>query len=194
MAAQATLDCTTAAEDELVVRPLRREDVPVVLRLIHELAEYEGEPEGPKLSERDLLEDGFECSPAWFFGLVAERRGEVVGHALCNRAYSSWTRRAFYIEDLFVRPAARRAGVGLALVRALCQMAVKEGVNRIDWHVLADNAPALAFYARLGAHDMLRAERRAAMRLDRRYIEAVARCSEPSDLLGPSASGPPDNQ
>lgn len=70
----------------------------------------------------DLLEDGFESSPPWFFGLIAERAGRVVGHALCNRAYSSWTRRAFYLEDLYVRPEARRAGVALRLLEELCKV------------------------------------------------------------------------
>lgn len=70
----------------------------------------------------DLLEDGFESSPPWFFGLIAERAGRVVGHAMCNRAYSSWTRRAFYLEDLYVRPEARRAGVALRLLEELCKV------------------------------------------------------------------------
>lgn len=146
----------------------------------------------------DLIEDGFDTSPAWFFGLVAECGGAVVGHALCSRAYSSWTRRAFYIEDLYVRPAARRRGVGLLLLQELCrvrarartalacevvadcngrcvlQMAVEEGVHRVDWHVLEDNTPALGFYSRLGARDLRVTEGRAAMRLDRPHIERLA--------------------
>lgn len=70
----------------------------------------------------DLIEDGFEANPPWFFGLIAECGGEVVGHALCNRAYSSWTRRAFYVEDLYVLPGARRRGVGICLLRELCRV------------------------------------------------------------------------
>ncbi|XP_045761585.1 retinal guanylyl cyclase 1-like isoform X3 [Maniola jurtina] len=109
------------SSEPCAVRAMRREDVPAVHRMIHELAAFEGMPEGPKLSVEDLIEDGFSSSPSWFFGLVAEVGGELVGHALCSRAYSSWTRRAFYVEDLYVRPARRGAGVGRRLLRELCQ-------------------------------------------------------------------------
>ncbi|KAH9642957.1 hypothetical protein HF086_006681 [Spodoptera exigua] len=145
--------------------------------VLQELAEFEGMPHGPELSVADLIEDGFDASPAWFFGLIAECGGQVVGHAMCNRAYSSWTRRAFYVEDLYVVPGARRRGVGLSLLRELCRMALQEGVHRVDWHVLEDNAPALAFYSRLGARDLRVSEGRAALRLDRPQIESVARAS-----------------
>ncbi|CAD0252078.1 unnamed protein product [Spodoptera exigua] len=163
--------------EPVVVRLATRDDMPRVLQMIQELAEFEGMPHGPELSVADLIEDGFDASPAWFFGLIAECGGQVVGHAMCNRAYSSWTRRAFYVEDLYVVPGARRRGVGLSLLRELCRMALQEGVHRVDWHVLEDNAPALAFYSRLGARDLRVSEGRAALRLDRPQIESVARAS-----------------
>ncbi|XP_023943650.2 thialysine N-epsilon-acetyltransferase-like [Bicyclus anynana] len=166
---------SSEADDAVSVRAMRRDDMPAVHRMIHELAAFEGMPRGPQLSVRDLIEDGFESSPSWFFGLVAERRGAVAGYALCSRAYSSWTRRAFYVEDLYVAPEQRARGVGGALMRELCQMALAAGVHRVDWHVLADNAGALRFYARLGARDLAASEGRAALRLDRERIEAVAR-------------------
>ncbi|XP_022827214.1 diamine acetyltransferase 2-like [Spodoptera litura] len=158
----------------VVVRLATRHDMPRVLDMIQELAEFEGMPHGPQLSVADLIEDGFEANPSWFFGLIAECGGEVVGHALCNRAYSSWTRRAFYVEDLYVQPRARRRGVGICLLRELCRMAVQEGVHRVDWHVLEENAQALAFYSRLGARDLRVTEGRAALRLDRPQIESLA--------------------
>ncbi|RVE46067.1 hypothetical protein evm_009291 [Chilo suppressalis] len=163
-----------AAADKVVVRAATREDMRTIHRLIHELATYEGAPDGPKLSAQDLVEDGFESNPAWFFALVAELDGEVVGYAMLNRAYSSWTRRALYLEDLYVTPAHRRHGVGMLLLREICKIAVREDIHRIDWHVLEDNPPANAFYARLGARDMRRSEGRAALRLDRPHIERVA--------------------
>ncbi|KAJ8733586.1 hypothetical protein PYW07_014137 [Mythimna separata] len=170
MATEAAVD----GGESVTVRLATRDDMRHVRDMIQELAEYEGAPSGPQLSVQDLIEDGFECQPAWFFGLVAECGGALVGHALCNRAYSSWTRRAFYMEDLFVRPSARRRGVAQCLLRELCRMAVAEGVHRVDWHVLADNAPALGFYSRLGARDLRDSEGRAAMRLDRAHIERLA--------------------
>ncbi|XP_039745115.1 thialysine N-epsilon-acetyltransferase-like [Pararge aegeria] len=173
------------ADDEVTVRDMRAEDMADIHRMIHELAEFEGMPDGPQLSVQDLIEDGFACSPSWFFGLVAERRGRVVGYALVNRAYSSWTRRAFYVEDLFVRPEARARGVGGRLMRALCGRALAAGVRRVDWHVLASNAGALRFYARLGARDLAASEGRAALRLDHACIEAVAAGRRPG---GPAAA------
>ncbi|KAJ0181513.1 hypothetical protein K1T71_003598 [Dendrolimus kikuchii] len=161
--------------DAIGVRLATREDMPALHQMILDLAIFEGVPDGPKLSVQDLTRDGFEAQPAWFFALVAEVGGRVVGSALCNRAYSSWTRRAFYVEDLYVRPEWRRAGVATALLQRLCQMALGEGVHRVDWHVLLDNEPALRFYARLGARDVGATEGRAALRLDRHRIEAVAR-------------------
>lgn len=70
----------------------------------------------------DLLEDGFDTPSPWYFLLVAEQRGELVGYALCNRAYSSWTRRAFYVEDVYVPPQHRRAGVGGKLFKEICRV------------------------------------------------------------------------
>ncbi|XP_062528789.1 thialysine N-epsilon-acetyltransferase isoform X2 [Bombyx mori] len=140
----------------------------------YELAAHEGVADGPKLSIQDLVSDGFEQSPAWFFVLIAELDGQVAGYALCNRAYSSWTGRAVYVEDLWVSERHRRRGVARALLRALCERCAAEQVTRLDWHVLEDNAPALALYARLGARDLYRSERRLALRLDEPCILAVA--------------------
>ncbi|XP_041974724.1 thialysine N-epsilon-acetyltransferase-like [Aricia agestis] len=159
----------------VVIRDMTRADVPVVHQMIKELAAYEGVPDGPRLSQEDLIRDGFETSPPWYFGLIGELNGEVVGYALCNRAYSSWTCRALYIEDLYVRPAARGAGVARLILQRLCQLAVKQNVHRVDWHVLVNNSLALGFYRRLGAKDLCVVEERTAMRLPRDRIEAVAR-------------------
>lgn len=106
--------------------------------------------------------------------MIASVGEEAVGYALCNRAYSSWTRRALYVEDLYVRRAWRRRGAGAALLRHVCARALREDVWRVDWHVLESNAPALRFYERLGARDLRRTEGRAALRLDRAHIEAAA--------------------
>ncbi|XP_013197016.1 thialysine N-epsilon-acetyltransferase isoform X2 [Amyelois transitella] len=159
---------------EVTIRAARREDMARVHAMIHELAAFENVPDGPKLSVQDLITDGFECSPPWFSVVVAETGGAVVGYALVNRAYSSWTRRALYIEDLYVEPRQRGAGVGMKLVRALCEMALEEDIHRIDWHVLEENLGGRRFYARLGARDLHQTEGRLMLRLDRHRIEAVA--------------------
>lgn len=163
------------AADGVIVRDGRREDLSEVLRMIHELAEYEGCPNGPRLTVAELEKDGFDESPPWYFLLVAESRdGVLVGYALCNRAYSSWTSRALYMEDLYVRPQYRTRGVGRLLITHLCKRGVDVGASRVDWHVLENNSPALRFYSSLGARDMRQTEGRAAMRLDREYIQQIA--------------------
>lgn len=83
----------------------------------------------------DLVRDGFDSSSPWFFGLIAELDGAVVGHAFCNRAYSSWTCRAYYLEDLYVRPRARRHRVGQHLMRELCRVQSSTGGGHA-WPVL----------------------------------------------------------
>ncbi|XP_026333213.1 diamine acetyltransferase 2-like isoform X2 [Hyposmocoma kahamanoa] len=129
---------------------------------------------GGAQDDSDLVRDGFESSPPWFFVLLAVRDEQLLGQALCNYAYSSWTGRSFYLEDLYVYPHVRRLGVARRLLQHLCEMAVKKGVSRIDWHVLKNNAPALALYARTGARDMCLTEGRVALRLDAPRIQAVA--------------------
>ncbi|XP_048006241.1 diamine acetyltransferase 1-like isoform X2 [Leguminivora glycinivorella] len=112
-------DSTEPKSDNITIRLARPEDMKIVHEMIQELATYEGFPDSPKLTAEDLVEDGFNCEHPWFFVLMAEKGNEVLGSALCNRAYSSWSRRAFYIEDLFVRLAARRQGIGLKLMQEL---------------------------------------------------------------------------
>ncbi|XP_026333212.1 diamine acetyltransferase 2-like isoform X1 [Hyposmocoma kahamanoa] len=157
---------------EVHIRLATRDDMPEVLKMIQELADYEGVP--TRLHVHDLVRDGFESSPPWFFVLLAVRDEQLLGQALCNYAYSSWTGRSFYLEDLYVYPHVRRLGVARRLLQHLCEMAVKKGVSRIDWHVLKNNAPALALYARTGARDMCLTEGRVALRLDAPRIQAVA--------------------
>ncbi|CAB3227556.1 unnamed protein product [Arctia plantaginis] len=164
----------TSETGAVTVRPATRGDMRYVLDMIQELAEYEGVPDGPQITVDDLVRDGFDSSSPWFFGLIAELDGAVVGHAFCNRAYSSWTCRAYYLEDLYVRPHARRHRIGQRLMQELCRMAVRDKVTRIDWHVLADNAPALGFYTKLGARDMRVSEGRTAMRLDEPFIKQLS--------------------
>jgi GNAT superfamily N-acetyltransferase len=133
------------------LRDATREDVPHVLRLIRELAHYERAPEAVVATEEDLARDGFGAEPR-FRVVLAERAGEVVGFAFYFFAYSTWEGRpVLYLEDLFVEPAHRKLGIGLALMKRLARVAVDAGCTRFHWQVLDWNAPAIAFYGRLGA-------------------------------------------
>lgn len=138
-------------ERPLVIRPAVPTDAGVILSLIRDLATYEREPDAVVATEADLLRDGFGPSPA-FQVLLAERDGEAIGFAFYFFTYSTWRgRQCLYLEDIFVRPADRGCGAGLALMRALAQKALERGCARFVWQVLDWNEPAIAFYEKLGA-------------------------------------------
>ncbi|MEZ4302187.1 MAG: GNAT family N-acetyltransferase [Polyangiaceae bacterium] len=136
------------------VRAAGAGDVGLILELIRELAAYEREPDAVVATEADLLRDGFGEAPK-FRVLIAERDGVAAGFAFYFFTYSTWRGRpCLYLEDLFVRPAARRNGIGLTLLRALAEVAVRERCDRFVWQVLDWNTPAIAFYESLGARPM----------------------------------------
>jgi GNAT superfamily N-acetyltransferase len=126
-------------------------DVPVLLELVHELAAYEREPEAVEATEEMLTEALFGESPVASCH-VAEQDGQVVGFALWYVTFSTWTGRpGLWLEDLFVRPAARGTGLGKALLQQLAAVCVERGWTRFEWWVLDWNAPAIGFYRSLGA-------------------------------------------
>lgn len=136
------------------VRRIQPSDVECVVELVHELAEYEKAPEECHLTAALLHTALFRESPA-LFGHVAEADGEVVGMALWFLNFSTWDGvHGIYLEDLYVRPAHRRSGLGRALLSALAEECVREGYSRLQWSVLNWNAPAIRFYRSLGALPM----------------------------------------
>jgi GNAT superfamily N-acetyltransferase len=136
------------------VRRIRQPDVAAVVGLVHELAEYERAPQHCRLTADQLRAALFRESPA-LFGHVAERDGEVVGCALWFLNFSTWDgEHGIYLEDLFVRPSARGAGLGKALLATLAEECVARGYTRLQWWVLDWNAPAIGFYKSLGAIPM----------------------------------------
>lgn len=136
----------------LVIRKATPSDVPGVLALVKELAAYEREPDAVVATEADFLRDGFGEAPAFHVLVAEDAVGEVIGFAFYFFSYSTWVgRRCLYLEDLFVQPAHRGKGAGIALMRALAKEAVAKECRRFVWQVLDWNAPAIAFYERLGA-------------------------------------------
>ncbi|MBX3196793.1 MAG: GNAT family N-acetyltransferase [Labilithrix sp.] len=133
------------------IRPALPSDAATILALIRELATYEREPDAVVATEADLLRDGFGPTPA-FEVLLAERDGATIGFAFYFFTYSTWRgRRCLYLEDLFVQPAHRGCGAGVALMRKLARLAIDRGCARFSWQVLDWNEPAIAFYEKLGA-------------------------------------------
>ncbi|HET6396188.1 MAG TPA: GNAT family N-acetyltransferase [Pseudoxanthomonas sp.] len=134
-----------------VLRPARREDLPLILALIAELADYERLAHEAVATEAQLQEALFGPAPAAEV-VIAEVDGHGVGFALFFTSFSTFLgRRGLYLEDLFVRPAFRGRGIGRRLMAHLARLAVERGYGRFEWSVLDWNAPALAFYRGLGA-------------------------------------------
>jgi GNAT superfamily N-acetyltransferase len=134
-----------------VIRDAAPDDVPVILQLVHELAAYEREPDAVEATASDLHEALFSRDPAAGCQ-VAVVDDEVVGFALWYRTFSTWQGKpGLWLEDLFVRPEHRGAGLGKALLVSLAQIAVRRGWTRFEWWVLDWNEPAQGFYRSLGA-------------------------------------------
>jgi GNAT superfamily N-acetyltransferase len=134
-----------------VIRAAVPDDVPTILRLIRELADYERALHEVRATEEDLRESLFGPEPR-VFAHVAEHEGEVVGFALWFLTFSTWMgTHEIYLEDLYVRPEARGGGYGRALLTELARIAVERGYRRVEWSVLDWNEPAIGFYKALGA-------------------------------------------
>ena len=136
------------------IREVTPEDVPVVVALVYELAEYERLPQLCHLTTQQLGAALFGPSPA-LFGLVAVADGRVVGYALYFLNFSTWEGvHGIYLEDLYVHPDQRGSGLGRALLTGLAGIANDRGYARVEWSVLDWNAPSIAFYRSLGATPM----------------------------------------
>ena len=133
------------------IQPVRPEDVPAVVSMVHELADYERAADQCHVTADDLRAALFGASPALFGHVAHDPRGAPVGMMLWFLNFSTWTgRHGIYLEDLYVRPAARGHGLGAAMLATLADTCVQRGYSRLDWWVLEWN-PAREFYHRLGA-------------------------------------------
>jgi ribosomal protein S18 acetylase RimI-like enzyme len=133
------------------IREARPADVPVILQLIHDLALYEREPDAVKNTVESLQGALFGERPT-IYAHVAQAHGEVQGFALWFLNYSTWEGvNGIYLEDLYVRPEARGAGHGRALLANLAKIATERGYARVEWSVLNWNEPSIRFYESLGA-------------------------------------------
>ncbi len=137
-----------------VIRPARPDDVPAIVALVRELATYERAAHEARAGEEEIGDALFGPQPK-VFAHVAELDGEVVGFAVWFPNFSTWLgRHGIYLEDLFVRPAARGRGLGRALLAELARIATERGYGRLEWWVLDWNTAAHGFYRTLGAAPM----------------------------------------
>jgi GNAT superfamily N-acetyltransferase len=134
----------------LLIRPATSNEAALLLAMIRELAEFERAPEMVTNTEENLVRDGFGEDPR-FRALIAEWSGQPVGYALFFNYYSTWAGRGLYLEDVFVREAFRKRGIGVALMAAVARVAVEERCYGIHWAVLDWNEKAVELYKALGA-------------------------------------------
>lgn len=138
----------------VTVRPATPADASLIHQFILDLAEYEKLLDTVQATEADTAAALF-GDKARAFADIAEIEGQPVGFALWFYNYSTFVgRHGIYLEDLFVRPSARGAGAGKALLANLAKRCVDEGLGRLEWSVLDWNAPSIAFYDSLGAAAM----------------------------------------
>jgi GNAT superfamily N-acetyltransferase len=135
----------------VAIVPARPEDVPVVLRLIKALADYERLSDQVVATEAGLRAQLFGDRPAAEV-VLAYVDDTVVGFALFFHNFSTFLAKpGLYLEDLFVVPAWRGRGVGRKLLAHVAALAVERQCGRMEWSVLDWNTSAIGFYERLGA-------------------------------------------
>jgi GNAT superfamily N-acetyltransferase len=139
---------------EIVIRPATPDDVPLILQFIRDLAEYEKLSHEVSATESLLHEHLFGPRPV-AESLIAELGSRPVGFALFFHNFSTFLGRpGIYVEDIFVRPAARGGGVGRLLLREIARIAIQRNCGRLEWSVLDWNEPGIGFYRKHGAKPM----------------------------------------
>lgn len=135
---------------DITYRKATKKDVPSILKLIKELAEYEKSPLEVTNTEEDMLKDGFGENPI-FEAFLAEKNNEIIGLALFFISYSTWKGKCVYLEDIIVTESMRGIGIGQKLFDIVVVQAKKHNAKRLQWQVLNWNNPAINFYEKIGA-------------------------------------------
>lgn len=154
------------------IRPAKPNDLPLVAELIRGLADYEKLAHEVRFDDSVLGDKLFGPRP-YAEVIIGEIDGAAQGFALFFHNFSTFEGRpGIYLEDLFVRPEARGAGLGRALLAELARLAVERDCARLEWSVLDWNEPAIGFYKALGARMM---DEWTVMRVDGAALSALAR-------------------
>ena len=157
---------------DAVLRMATAEDVPTILGFVRALAEYEHLEDEVLATEANFHQSLF-GTPSRAEALLAEIDGKAVGFAVWFYNFSTFQgRHGLFLDDIFVDPAHRGAGIGRAIFRFLAERAIAQGCARMDWDVLNWNSTAIRFYRSLGAHPLDGWTRQ---RLTGRALEALAR-------------------
>ena len=136
---------------ETLVREASEGDVPLILSFIRELAEYERLSHEVVATEESLRENLF-GERRYAEVLIAEHDGTPAGFALFFHNFSTFLGKpGIYLEDLYVKPEWRGAGIGKGLLVRLARLARERGCGRLEWWVLDWNEPSIGFYEKIGA-------------------------------------------
>lgn len=136
---------------QIQIRTGTSKDIPFLIEMIKNLAEYEKEPHAAKATEEDLQKYGFGETPL-FQTLIGEIDGHSKGMAIYFFTWSTWTGRpTLFLEDLYVDPSSRKLGLGFQLFQRLGEIALEKNCARFEWSVLDWNQLARNFYHKLGA-------------------------------------------
>lgn len=132
------------------IRPVTRDDLPGLLEMVRELAEFEKLLDQVEATESLYEEAFFSPNPA-AEALVAEKSGALVGYAIYFTTFSSFTGRAgIWLEDLYVRPDHRGERIGKELIRRVGAIAAERNAGRCEWCVLDWNQRAIDLYESIG--------------------------------------------
>ena len=138
----------------LQIRPASRDDVPLILSLIRAIAGYEKLGHEVTATEERLHETLFGAKP-FAECLLAFLHGEPAGFAVYYFGYSTFVAcPTLYVEDIFVHERFRGQGLGRQIFATVLATAERHACGKVEWSVLNWNAPAIAFYRRLGAEEM----------------------------------------
>ncbi|MEI9933804.1 MAG: GNAT family N-acetyltransferase [Ferruginibacter sp.] len=142
---------------DITIRKATKEDCTSMMKLVHELAEYEKMPQEVTIDFDEFVESGFGQKPVWWAFVAeapspSERAGgeAIIGFALYYIRFSTWKGQRMYVEDLLVTEKMRGKGIGKLLFNHLIEDAKEKKLNGITWQVLDWNEPAINFYKKLG--------------------------------------------
>ena len=135
---------------KIIIREAQKSDMPAVISLIKELAEFEKEPDEVEIDSTILVNDGFEEN-SYFKCFIAKNNECIIGAAIIYNRYSTWKGRTIHLEDLIVTEKMRANGVGTLLLDKVVNYAKKLNVKRVSWEVINWNKKAIKFYLNKGA-------------------------------------------
>jgi len=130
---------------KITIRKGIKKDLPNVLNLIKELAEYEKSLNEVSITLKELEEDGFGKRP-WYWFLIAEYNNKIIGLSFYFIRYSTWKGKFLYLEDFVIKSKYRKKGVGSLLFEETIKTCKKLKLNGMIWQVLDWNTPAINFY------------------------------------------------